>query len=86
VQEVPYGSDVDLESQKKDVMYEVRDGKTMEENASTTGIEMEDHPKSKKYVEIQEGEVEGEASHDSKRHSFGEGLRKRIGSLRRKKE
>jgi hypothetical protein len=68
-------------------MYEVGDGKMAEERAEASGIEMKDHPKSKKHVEVQESEVNGESSHhDSKRHSFGDGLKKRIGSLRRKKD
>jgi len=77
---------VDEELQKRD-QYELRNGSTTAQSGTSTAIEMEDHPKAKKNVEIQEAEVEGEGSHHaSKRHSLSDGLKKRIGSLRRKKE
>ncbi|KAF2674921.1 hypothetical protein BT63DRAFT_420180 [Microthyrium microscopicum] len=49
-----------------------------------TAIELEDQAP-KKSVEYHESELEGHEE-GSKRHSFGDGLKKRFGSLRRKKD
>jgi hypothetical protein len=70
---------------KDDQVYDVRDG-AVSTHGSNTGIEMQDHPGRKKDVEIQEDEVNEDYQGSSKRHSFGEGLKRRLGSLRRKKD
>jgi len=79
----------DQEMQKQANLYEIRDGTTTAQGSTTTGIEMQDRPKSKKGVDIRENEIDGEPSQStSKRHShsLSDGLKKRIGSLRRKKD
>ena len=84
-QEDKYDPNAVAHVQKSDQVYD--DG---DDIASThgigTGIEMQKHPKSSKDVEIQEDEVDEDYQGSSKRHSFGEGLKRRLGSLRRKKE
>jgi hypothetical protein len=56
----------------------------VEHDGTATGIELADQP-AKKHVEVDEHEVEDEQQGHSHRHSLGE-LKKRIGSLRRKKD
>jgi hypothetical protein len=63
--------------------YEIRGGSV--DKAEASGIELDEHPHQKKHVEIQEEEVDSHHPESSKRHSLGN-LKKRIGSLRKKKD
>jgi len=82
----PHGDDLDDGEQKKEGMYEIGNGHAIQDDATTTGIEMTSPNKNKKHVEVHEDEVGGDKAESSNRHSFGEGLKKRIGSLRRKRD
>jgi len=76
-----------LLAEKNRGFYEVGAAGPVKGDAS--GIELEDRPKNKKSVEISEQTVldlDEHEHHHNKRHSLGEGIKRRIGSLRRKKD
>lgn len=62
------------------------DGNYVEADGPGTGIELAENI-NKKHVAIQEHEITDEHHGSSSRHTHGlDGLKKRIGSLRRKKD